>query len=237
MSSIHDHIMAEAIILTGNCERLSRFVLDLNAIQIVDYWIVQVPIGLVAGVRRLISKLPEVVSSEDVSQLAWLARNSLELHIWALYVLKSPECARRFHQDAYVDGIELLKLMHRALKEVPEGIQRKLGWESQAAEVELAPVLVRDKVGLTIEELRATKHLSIGAIANEVGHGKVYSMWNPMLSKLVHATAFNVLVAADNMDTVGLHTFNFLVGELRSVLELVNHYLSANHLPTFDPLL
>ena len=236
MSKNHELIKAEASRLAEHAERLSRFVLHLNAIESVDYWVVQVPLGFAAEVRQAIGKLPDTVSRKDVPQLAWIGRNALELHIWARYVERSPEFAKRFLQDAYVDAIEVLKLMNKVVKQVPEAYGEKLNNAASSAELQLAPILVRDKVGLTLRELKTRKHLSVAEVAKEVGYGNVYSIWNPLLSKLVHSTAFNVLVAADNMDSVGSNTFNFVVSELRSVLEYVNIYLEKNQLPTFNPL-
>jgi hypothetical protein len=46
-----------------------------------------------------------------------LCRNALELHVWAKYVSSSAG-AERFHQDAYVDAIEVFKLLDKVFQAV-----------------------------------------------------------------------------------------------------------------------
>ena len=85
-----------------------------------------------------------------------------------------------------------------------------------------------------MDELRTMKHLDIARIASEVGYGQVFALWNPILSKLVHATAYNVLVAGKGMENVGLFLVRALAQELRGAVEAVAVYLRSNNLPGYN---
>jgi hypothetical protein len=73
--------------------------------------------------------------------------------------------------------------MNKVVKQVPDATEENLNVVVSSAEFQLGPVLIRGKVGLTVEELKTRRHLSIGDVAKEVGYRNVYSIWNPLLSK------------------------------------------------------
>jgi len=213
---------------------LLPFTGKLNSTETVDYWIVQVPVGILFEVWRTQVQLPLAIRQENIPQLAFLCRNALELNIWAQYVVSTPSAAKRFHQDAYVDGVEVLKLMGKVFTHTPAELHPGIQSQLDPLLPELERVLVRDKVGYSVDELRNLKHLQIGAVAKEVGYGPVYEIWNPILSKLVHATAYNILVAGKDMDGIGSKLVERTAAELRSAVANIERYLDANKLPRFQ---
>ena len=228
---------SEATKIVADFGGLVRFTSELNRVEGVDYWIVQVPVGILEEVWQVLEQLTAAIRLENIPKLAFLCRNAMELHIWALYVISSPGAAKRFHQDAYVDAMEMVKLMDKVFKHTPSELHPAVGSEMSQLIRNFEPILMRDMVGCSVAELRSMKHLQIGAIAEEVGYGPVYEVWNPILSKLVHATAYNVLVAGKDMDGIGIYLVERIVAELRSAVGAVNRYLGQNGLPPYAALL
>lgn len=216
---------AEAAKLHAELGGLLLFTSKLNNVDNIDYWIVQVPIGILYEVWRVEVQLTLAIRQENIPTLAFLCRDALELNIWARYVISTPEAPKRFHQDAYVDAVEMLKLMDKAFKHTPAELHPVIKSQRDSLLPQFERVLLRDKVGCSVSELRSLKHLQVGAIAEEVGYGPVYQLWNPILSKLVHATAYNVLIAGKDMDGIGIHLVERTAAELRSAVSCVNTYL------------
>jgi len=98
---------------------------------------------------------------------------------------------------------------------------------------EFERVLERDNVGLSLSDLRAMKHLRTSQMAERVGYGQVFALWNPLLSKLVHAIAYSVLVAGKTMESAGLFLVQGVARELRSTVAAIDAYLLANGLPRY----
>ncbi|HTQ19607.1 hypothetical protein [Mycobacterium sp.] len=236
MSDAQRIVQSEVAALHADLNRLLLFARDLNNCAGVDYWIVQVPVGILHEVWRVQAEVAPAVRAASISTLAWLCRNALELDVWAKYISISMPNAKRFHQDAYVDSLEVYKLFDRVLRNLD--VQWHSVIETMAAPLlpELERVLVRDKVDLSVEQLRGMKHLNVAQVAGEVGHGEVFALWNPVLSKLVHASAYNVLVAGKSMDGLGSFIVRELIWELRSAVTAVNVYLRANGLPQYGSL-
>jgi|ERR1039457_3407670 hypothetical protein len=233
MEDIRARAEREAASLQSQLGELLPFTGRLNSTETVDYWIVQVPVGILFEVWRTQVQLPLAIRQENIQQLAFLCRNALELNIWAQYVVSTPEAAKRFHQDAYVDAIEVLKLMDKAFTHTPAELHPVIKSQLDPLAPALERILVRDKVGYSVAELRNMKHLQVGAVAKEVGYAPVYEMWNPVLSKLVHATAYNILVAGKDMDGVGIYLVERTAAELRSAVASIDRYLDANKLPRY----
>src|SRR5437762_1044711 len=107
---------AEAAELRADLDSLLLFTKDLNGYQTKDYWVVQVPVSLLYEVWRVQAELGAAVTHANIPNLALLCRNALELHVWARYVASSTLAAKRFHQDAYVDGLEVFKLLDKVFQ-------------------------------------------------------------------------------------------------------------------------
>ena len=61
----------------------------------------------------------------------------------------------------------------------------------------------------------------------------MFALWNSLLSKLVHATAYNVLVAGKSMDGVGRFLVRGVAWELRGAVKEIEAYLRSNSLPQY----
>ncbi|HXJ40242.1 MAG TPA: DUF5677 domain-containing protein, partial [Bryobacteraceae bacterium] len=212
---------------------LLLFTQQLNNVEGVDYWIVQVPLGILHEIWRTHVQLSLAIQQENIPKLAFLCRSALELHIWARYIISTPDAAKRFHQDAYVDALEILKLMDKAFKHTPSEVHSVIKTQLDPLVPQLESVLVRDKVGASIAQLQNMKHLYVGEIARDVGYAAVYELWNPMLSKLVHATAYSVLVAGNDMNNIGLNLVTRTAEELRYAVANVDDYLATTNLPRY----
>jgi hypothetical protein len=226
---------AEAAKLHAELGGLLLFTSTLNSVEGVDYWIVQVPLGILHEVWRTEVQLTLAIRQENIPKLAFLCRSALELHIWARYVMSTPNAAKRFHEDAYVDALEMLKLMDKAFKHTPAEIHPIIKSQLDPLIPQFEEVLIRDKVGNSIDQLRNMKHLYVGEIAKAVGYTAIYEIWNPVLSKLVHATAYSVLIAGNDMNNIGLNLVTRTAEELRAAVAQIDKYLDAGKLPRYQP--
>src|ERR1700676_1245034 len=213
---------SEVAELKADLDGLLLFIRDLNTIESVDYWVVQIPVGILDEVWRLQSELPLAASQESIPRLAFLCRTALELHVWARYVSSSAEAAKRFQQDAYVNAIEVFKLLDKVFQAIGAEWHPLIKAETDPLMPEFERVLERDNVGLSVSDLRAMKHLHTSKTAEQVGYGQVFALWNPLLSKLVHATAYNVLVAGKTMEGVGLLLVQGVARELRATVAAID---------------
>jgi hypothetical protein len=225
--------VSEAVALQVDLDPLLVFTKDLNAFDAVDYWVVQVPVGILYEAWRIQSELPTATKQENVPTLAFLCRNALELHVWARYAASSADAAKRFHQDAYIDGLEVFRLLDKVFQALDAEWHPLIKAAADPLMPEFQRVLKRDKVGLSIPELSAMKHLNIAQIAAQVGYDQVFTLWNPILSKLVHATAYNILVAGKTMERIGLSLVQGVARELRCTVTFINEYLKSNGMPLY----
>ena len=153
---------------------------------------------------------------------------------WVVQILSSSaEAAKKFHQDAYVDAIEVFKLLDKVFQSVGAEWHPLIKAGTDRLMPEFERVLERDNVGLSLSDLRAMKHLRTSQMAERVGYGQVFALWNPLLSKLVHAIAYSVLVAGKTMESAGLFLVQGVARELRSTVAAIDAYLLANGLPRY----
>lgn len=57
------------------------------------------------------------------------------------------------------------------------------------------------------------RHLNIGTIAKEIGMGEIFYGLNGLLSKLVHPTAFSMMLDLDDLTEVQLREWMFSAGQ------------------------
>src|SRR5579864_603496 len=150
MEDARDRPQKEAASLHSELGDLLKFTGKLNSAGKPEYWIVQVPVGILSEVWRTQAQLPLAIQQENIQQLAFLCRNALELNIWAQYVASTPEGGKRFHQDAYVDVIEVLKLMDKAFAHTPAEVHSVIKSQLDPLAPALEHILVRDKVGYSV---------------------------------------------------------------------------------------
>jgi len=118
-----------------------------------------------------------------------ISETGLELRIIALYIVKSKDNAYRFINDMIPDGIELFEAVVR----IQERVRKTEGLEvdSGPARQTLSNLNAR-KLGLGMNQ--SDSHLDMLTLAKEVGLRQEYLDVNKICSKLVHRTAFSVLV-------------------------------------------
>jgi hypothetical protein len=95
---------------------------------------------------------------------------------WVVQILlSSAEAAKRFHQDAYVDAIEVFKLLDKVFQSVGAEWHPLIKAGTDRLMPEFERVLERDNVGLSLSDLRAMKHLRTSQMAERVGYGQVFA--------------------------------------------------------------
>lgn len=125
-------------------------------------------------------KLDHMYADHSGSEVAWVARNLLELDIWTIYCAHSEECAKRFIGDGARDAFGMIDLPDDFLK--PESI----------------PTFQSERARLTkVAEQRGVSDLSgvfkrVAKAAKEMGVSH-FEKKNMMLSKFAHPTALIVL--------------------------------------------
>jgi hypothetical protein len=115
-----------------------------------------------------------------IARQAWATRNLLELHYWVRYVLQSQENARRFHEDAICDYLDLLKKFDALVGSHAQFSTPLAQSRSQIAEL-----------ARTMQQIKeADRHLKVAEIARGFGEDVLFTTLNKYLSKLAHPTSF-----------------------------------------------
>lgn len=140
-----------------------------------------------------------------LSARAWACRNLLELRTQVTYALSTPERMREFRDDVFVDGLQIFE----AYRDLAEVLAGRLGETRQSMGIRLSQTdsngAVLDK---TIENLKRAKadeqitrttYISTANMARLTGTAKEFEHVNRITSKLVHPTAFSVLVASGSL--------------------------------------
>src|SRR5579864_15719 len=128
----------------------------------------------------------------DISDLAWAARNLMELLIWSRYIRQSEANLKRFENDFYVNAAltmqALLRLQNDFGKEFPDAIRPHEGMCRMQAEMQKT----REETGLASEG-----PLMAGDCAKKVGLEREYNAFSSVTSTLVHPTALSTLKTFD----------------------------------------
>jgi hypothetical protein len=195
------------------------------------FWHSNVFIGLANETMKMQFHLKRAYAEAEPNYLCWAARTLLELRVWALYVVRSEPNARRFHQDQFIDALTALGAMDRAAGKVTRDAERTLlTTVSETLRTELKPKI--DEAGVGPKD----GFLSPRVIAREVGLEAEFDLHNSIVSKLVHATGFSVLVAQDD-DSKRLTmdwTFKYAATNALNILHTVNTRLNELGLPVFE---
>lgn len=125
----------------------------------------------------------------DDSVLAWLARNLLELVVWALYCEKSEANARRLYKDFGSDQIGIYNAFEKwgTANGEPEEFLKLFSTAKQ----DLIQRATRE--GIVVDE----DFKRVNEAAAECGLGNHFSLSFKMLSKFAHPTALRILGASD----------------------------------------
>lgn len=128
---------------------------------------------------------------DDLSLLAWHARNLLEFSVWASYCAASDENTGRFYADAGRDGLDLL----RSLGNWGEKRDDDPEWAAQFAVAKGALVASAEEKGLgSLDD----PYVKVRDAAKECGLQEHFAVTYKFLSKFAHPTA---LVLLGNLDS------------------------------------
>jgi hypothetical protein len=150
-------------------------------------WHVSVFRALLREIVTSHEELESALVAKRIGRLAWAARQFMELRILALYVAGSTENAKRLWQDRYLDAADLLKRF-TAISDATDALK------PFAAQVDPA----RKKVESGLQECGFTGRegiLRTSRIAEDLGLKAEFAAMNPLLSKLVHPTAYSLFAA------------------------------------------
>lgn len=163
------------------------------------------------------------IRQSDVTELAWAARNVLELRIWTRYIFQSSENVTRFRQDELIDGAETLEALIVFDKEV---LAKEHDGLLQVTEENVERLNGLRKV-IREQGVEGKKHLSTGALSGSLGLGREFVAFNRLTSKLVHPSALSMYAT----DLVEVHTRMFVGWGLISVRKLIAD--TRTHISTF----
>jgi hypothetical protein len=122
----------------------------------------------------------------DSPQLAWRARNLLEICVWCRYCCKSSSNARRFYEDAGRDAIGIVDVF----TEWGATTGREKDWMESLQSQRQA--ISRDVASAGVASLSG-RYKEVREAAKEVGMKEQFRVGFRMLSKFAHPTAMQIL--------------------------------------------
>jgi hypothetical protein len=145
-------------------------------------WRLALTVDLAQSVERNCGELLETFGKDRLPTSAWIARNLLELWVWAKYCGVSKENAWRFHEDALRDVKGLVQLHQK--------ISDSVGIENQTSAIAAQRIkdVAAEKLGL--EDIDVNYLTAANASkADGVDLGGQFAPFNRSLSKFAHPTA------------------------------------------------
>jgi hypothetical protein len=167
----------------GAFKEMEAFEVQLQEVPTQTIWFKDILMCLLSALLREYRSL--TVGFENCTPLlAWACRNMLELDICTKYVLLKGSNAKDFGDDLLIDGVEIFSSFR--------------DWQKSHAPTSLTPELDQTianfKSGMAKQGVARNKHLRAQTMAAKVGMGVEFQHVNKWTSKLVHPTAFSVLV-------------------------------------------
>jgi hypothetical protein len=156
---------------------------SLKPIDEKNGWFFQIVFELMDATLSNYHQLRTGYNENNGPSLAWACRNMLEIAIFTKYVLISEANARRFADDRFIDGCDIITSL-RTLE---------LHLNPQTDTSLLDDALARMRAQMTAEGVTARKYLATGTLAESVGMKEDYVCMNRVCSKLVHPTSWSVL--------------------------------------------
>ena len=137
-------------------------------------------------------------------QMAWHARNLLEIQVWAAYCATGSTHSRRLYEDAGRDAVQILQAFMRWGAIVGTGDD----WLAALAEDE------QDlRMSAAVESVSLDgSYLSVAVAAKECGLETHYRLGNKFLSKFAHPTALVICAQADPAAESSLKDYCFALG-------------------------
>lgn len=196
---------AALIRTSGRWDALNRAIAQLAANPGTgNEWYVQVIGGLcfkLFSEYLLIKADYERARIDDVSLLAWRARNLLELSVWCVYSSKQKENVRRIYEDAGRDALELFN----AFEAWGKANNQTADWFEPA--ITGRQSLSQRAASEGIETLDGT-YKSVHHAAKECDMESHFRLSFKLLSKFAHPTAMQLL-APPNEAKTGLQRDHF----------------------------
>src|SRR5665213_1006000 len=212
--------------------------------NLLEGWHVKVLYGLLQAGLHALRHIRCGWPDNDISRMAWAARNALELELWIAYVTISEENAERFHLDWLNDMSELLS--KSVAVEKANAVGSETAGDEGMNKVTSFPYPDMDFGGHTVQAAEALlashraqnpslpeKYLRIGEIARLLGKEEMFKSINSLLSKHIHPTAFSVLSFPSDRARLNMCTLILENGCL-SLIRLVgtlDEYLNGQNLP------
>ncbi len=201
-------------------QKIQEFGLQLQEEPTQAIWFQNTLICLLTALLREYRSLT-VGFKKSTPLLAWACRNMLELNIYTKYILLSGSNAKAFADDMWIDAIEIFSSFRAWIKfHVPASVMPELDQTITNFELQKAEQGVTRKNYLKVSEMAAA-----------VNFREEYLRMNKVTSKLVHPTAFSVLVKSDEGELGNLKPIFFNAG-IRYGLEAFNdirEYIRENH--------
>jgi hypothetical protein len=139
----------------------------------------------------LLKKAYENRQRDDVSLLAWRARNLLELSVWAMYCAQRRENARRVFEDAGRDASDLFDEFIRWGTSTSQSVD----WSNRltSAKQDLSERALHNEGIDALDE----PYKQVRDAARECGLGDHFRVGFKFLSKFAHPTAMRILSSPD----------------------------------------
>jgi hypothetical protein len=129
---------------------------------------------------------------DDVSLLAWRARNLVELCVWSTYRAKSRDNARRVYEDAGRDA----RGIYDAFIKWDTATAQAVDWIGPITNAKQD--LSRRALHLDGIESLDGRYKNVSDAANECGMGEHFNLSYKVLSKFTHPTAMRILAPLDD---------------------------------------
>lgn len=136
--------------------------------------------------------------------MAWRARNLMELSIWIEYCLKDKQKARRFFEDKTRDALDWMT-----------GVQKLaefMAFYPAKEFVSKAKVrVVNNATSQGIVDI-ADPYMRVVEAASELGYREPWLVFNKLLSKFAHPTAFSVLTFCQGEHETAMSEMFLMIG-------------------------
>jgi hypothetical protein len=187
---VTDPLLAQNQSLLRRFEGVQHFIPYLQQTTVMERWYRDLLACILIRCRTHFTHLSIAFQQPyQLEYIAWASRNLLELAIWAKYAITTKENAKRLNSDQANDLEDLLKgVVALAQKYTPQHQELDALKEQSAWIKDL-----KDEYGMDEND----KRLNVGKVAVELGMGGLFYNLNPLLSKLVHPTAFSINLDLD----------------------------------------
>lgn len=159
-----------------------------------------------ANANRILLLIPQ--GKDNLSTLAYLVRNLLELNVWIGYCRMSKSNARRFYEDRWKDGVGLQRALENLVGALPAVPNLS---EIQSAMAGFEKTLQQTAATAGISSLD-DDYTRVAKAADELGYRAFFVALNTFLSKFAHPTAMMVLASLQDEPSAQLFAFFLAFG-------------------------